>query len=273
MRISWLNILAVALFFVLMLISALQILDVTDIIRMPEVLDFLNLPSVGIIIGGVMLHVMISYPFKDIANAIKSVIYIFSESAIDDRSLKQDRAQILRWQQMMRENRTKSRSEIGKQLGNSFEGYLFTLINTNYPAEEIRELGEIKIEERYTNNLQPARVYQTMGTAAPAFGMLGTLLGLIIMLANFQDAEQLGLGLSFALMTTLYGLASAHLLLFPMSTKLKILAQKQFFREKVMLEGVLMLHEGKSPLMIFDRLNAFQSDLNDNVPEMAKKTG
>lgn len=268
MRISWFNVIGVLLFAMLLVISALEILNIADIIHLPEVLDFLNLPSIGIIIGGVMLHVLISYPFKDVQNALKSVLYLLSQSTIDDKSLQEDRAQVLKWQQMMRDNRGKTREELGRSLGNTFEGYVFTLISTRYNSEEIRELAEIKIEERYNANMQPARVHQTMGTAAPAFGMLGTLLGLILMLANFQDAEQLGIGLSFALMTTLYGLASAHLILFPMSTKCKNMAQKQYFRERVMLEGLLMLYENKPALQIHDKLQAFQAGLDDDISKM-----
>lgn len=266
MRFSITSLIAIVISTVLLSISILEILNIREIVRLPEYLDFLNLPSVGVIIGGVMLHVFISYPSKEVRKAIKSVIYVFSESAINENSMKHDTGQILEWQQMLRENKNKTRNELSQSLGNTFEGYLFTLISTNYRNEDIRELGEIKIEERYNKNLQTARVYQTMGTASPAFGMLGTLLGLILMLANFQDAEQLGLGLSFALMTTLYGLMFAHLFFFPMAVKMRSIANRQFFRERVMLEGILMLHEGKSPLFIFDKMNAFQTSLENGMP-------
>lgn len=269
MRISWATIITMLFFGVLMTISALQILDVVQVIRLPAMFDFLNLPSVGIIAGGVMLHVLISYPFREIRRAIFSFIHLFSESSLDRETFKNDRRRILEWNRLYRDNRNKTRKELSEQLNNTFEGYIFTLLNTNYSREEIVDMAEIKIEERYNDKVQTSRVFQTMGTAAPAFGMLGTLLGLIIMLANFQDAEQLGLGLSFALMTTLYGLAFAHLLLFPLATKFKVMAQHQYFRERVMLEGILMLHEGKPPLMIYDKLGAFISTLKDDMGDLA----
>ncbi|MCC5935382.1 MAG: MotA/TolQ/ExbB proton channel family protein [Candidatus Cyclonatronum sp.] len=268
MRISWATLISVLLFGILLTLSALQTLDVVQIIRFPAVFDFLNLPSVGIVVGGVMLHVLISYPYREIRRALFSFLYLFSESGLDRETFKNDRRRILEWHRMYRDNRNKTRKELSEQLTNTFEGYVFTLLNTNYTREEITDMAEIKIEERYNDKVQTSRVFQTMGTAAPAFGMLGTLLGLIIMLANFQDAEQLGLGLSFALMTTLYGLAFAHLLLFPLATKFKVMAQHQYFRERVMLEGILMLHEGKAPLMIHDKLGAFISTLNDDMKDL-----
>ncbi len=253
----------------LLVLSVLQTLDVVQIVRFPSALDFLNLPSVGIVAGGVMLHVLISYPFYEIRRALVAFIHVFSESALDRETFKNDRRRILEWQRLYRDNRNKTRKELAEQLSDTFEGYVFTLLNTNYSRDEILDMGGIKIEERYNDTVQTSRVFQTMGTAAPAIGMLGTLMGLIIMLANFQDAEQLGLGLSFALMTTLYGLVLAHLLMFPLATKFRVMAQHQYFRERVMLEGILMLHEGKPPLMIYDKLGAFISTLKDDTKDFA----
>lgn len=97
-----------------------------------------------------------------------------------------------------------------------------------------------------------------MGATAPAFGMIGTLVGLIIMLSSLgADPKDLGIGLAVALNTTLYGVLFSRLVLIPAASKLTQRQQIQRFRHELITEGLVMLAERRSPRYIADRMNSF----------------
>ena len=95
-----------------------------------------------------------------------------------------------------------------------------------------------------------------MGKSAPVFGMLGTLFGLIVMLSGFNEVESLLTGLAAALMTTLYGIIIGNFIFIPMARKMNNIASLQYFREKMILEGVLLIENQKTSLQIYDKLQA-----------------
>jgi chemotaxis protein MotA len=96
--------------------------------------------------------------------------------------------------------------------------------------------------------------------------MVGTLIGLIVMLGNLSDPGQMGPGLSMALMTTLYGVLVARFIFLPTSTKLKQKLGIQRFREYILLEGILLISQKKNPFYIKDKLNALL-DRNSRLQE------
>ena len=98
---------------------------------------------------------------------------------------------------------------------------------------------------------------KTLGTYSPAFGMVGTLVGLVIMLGNLSDPESLGPSLSIALITTLYGVLFAQLLFSPISSKMTQREEIVRFRNYLVTEGLCLLAEKKPPRFIQDKMNSF----------------
>lgn len=226
----------------------------------PSSLTWLNLPSLGVVLGGLMISTLISYPYDMVKQAFASVLSLFSQSTITREQLENDIDVMIEWLRMFRTNRKAALKKLNQRYGNDFEGYLISLMGTNYTAGEIDELAQKKIRSAHEYRLKVSRVLQSMGNTAPAFGMLGTLLGLIVMLGSFEDATQLGRGLSLALMTTLYGLALAHFVFFPLSLKVRDATEKRMYRENMILEGVLMIHQDKPPMLIKDQLNTYLNE-------------
>lgn len=236
--------------------GALMVIGFAEYNVIPSEYEFLNLPSLAIVFGGISASVFISYPFGKVMKAFRESFRLFSQSDIDDKYLQQDIDNILDWQKMIRADRVKAIAALSDQYANSFEGYLFSIIDTNYSNEELRELGEINIQETYTRQTQINQIMVSMGKTAPVFGMLGTLFGLIVILSGFNELESLLSGLAAALMTTLYGILIGNFLFTPMSKKMNNIASMRFFREKMILEGVLLIQEHKSSLQIYDKLKA-----------------
>jgi len=107
-----------------------------------------------------------------------------------------------------------------------------------------------------------------MGVYAPGFGMVGTIVGLIIMLDNMGgDMANLGKGLALALITTLYGVLLSNLLFKPTAAQVTEKQEQEFFRHQMITDGFVLLAEKKDPLLIQDRLNAYVSPAKRYVPE------
>lgn len=124
-------------------------------------------------------------------------------------------------------------------------------------ADQVREVMEIEmmaIEERHQNNIA---FWKGMGGYAPTMGMVGTVIGLINMLGNLSDPEQLGAGLSVALLTTLYGVIFANLVFLPIGSKLSRLHQAEMAAKELTMDGVLALQGGASPRAMVERLEAY----------------
>jgi len=95
-----------------------------------------------------------------------------------------------------------------------------------------------------------------MANTAPSFGMVGTLLGLIIMLGSLDEPSGVGPALALALLTTLYGVGFANLLFSPMAKKIKYNQSINQTRERLIMEGIVLIREGKSELLIKDQLGS-----------------
>ena len=162
----------------------------------------------------------------------------------------------MEWQKKIRIDKVRAVSELSEEYTNRFEGYLFSILDTNYSTEELRELGEINIQETYSRQQQINHIIGSMGKTAPVFGMLGTLFGLIVILSGFNEMDSLLTGLAAALMTTLYGILIGNFVFVPMAKKMNSIASLQYFREKLILEGIILIQEQKSSLQIYDRLKA-----------------
>lgn len=242
-----------------MALFTIGLLSVSGIIKpgdLSPVLIRLNLPSISIIIGGLLAHSGVTFPSSRLSAAMLKIFSYFSHSKNNYKTLKDDIDNLIIWQSELRDNRLGKAFELSEYYNNKFEGYFFSLVATNYSMEDIRKLGEAKIHTNYQKTLQISNVFFVMGNASPAYGMLGTLIGLIVMLQNYQDPLQLGAGLSIALMTTLYGLFFAQFIFYPMSRKISHAAESDLLREQILMEGILMIMAARPSLYIRDYLMA-----------------
>lgn len=253
------NFFSFILFLIALTLLSLSILDISGYIQFfpnKGILGVMNLPSFGVIIGGILMSATLSYPIIEIKNAIQFTINLFFYPSYGNEIESKDLRDILEWQKKLKENSTNTRKELSKSLHNSFEGYLFLLMGTNYSAEKIEELGYIKAKERYTQNNNLVSIFEYLADTSPAYGMLGTLTGLIFMLQSFENVKELGEGLAFALMTTLYGLLLAYAVFSPLAKKAELRAKKILKRDLFILNGLVMIVKGEEPLVVFDHLCA-----------------
>ncbi|WP_020402040.1 motility protein A [Gracilimonas tropica] len=256
MRTSVLNILCFLIASVILVWGALLVIGVSSFNFIPDDYRFLNLPSLAIVFGGILASVFISYEFGDVFKAIRDSLKLFSYSKITDELLAEDIEKIIQWQKRIKADRMGAIEELSLEYEEEFAGYLFSVLDTNYSTQELRELGQANIQESYIRQKKINDIISSMGKSAPVFGMLGTLFGLIVILSDFDQIETLLTGLAAALMTTLYGIIIGNFIFNPMARKMNNIASSKYFRKKLILEGVLLIEEGKTALQIYDKLQA-----------------
>lgn len=130
-------------------------------------------------------------------------------------------------------------------------------------AEEIRDLLNQRIAERRKRRKLTPKVLTLAGTYSPAFGMVGTLIGLIQMLQSLDDPSQIGAGMATALVTTFYGAVLANLVFLPLSNRANAQNQTRNKVEYIVREGSLSIAAGESPRMIEQRLTHL---IHDETP-------
>jgi chemotaxis protein MotA len=121
----------------------------------------------------------------------------------------------------------------------------------------IREVLETDLDLQEANDMQAAKVYESMGGYAPTIGIIGAVMGLIHVMGNLADPSSLGSGIAVAFVATIYGVGLANLLFLPVGNKLKTLVQRQVRIRMMLIDGFISVSEGDNPRNIESRLQAY----------------
>jgi len=126
-------------------------------------------------------------------------------------------------------------------------------------AEQIRDFMSIEIQYLQDRHSTGKKILEFMGSAAPAFGMIGTLIGLVQMLRSLDSPDAIGGGMAVALLTTFYGALSANLIFIPLAGKLGIYSKAETTVIEMIVEGVCAIAQGDNPTIVREKLQAFIS--------------
>lgn len=231
---------------------------------------FISGASFAIVFGGTVTVTFIGFRFRYIWNAFTATLKIFLKQSISSKTLVQDVKLAIDWQKKYQAEGQAAYEAIAKSSKDEFVKYIFNLASTGYKPDDIREFGTTSIEEHYFRHMQESTILNTMASMTPAFGLVGTLLGLIVMLGKLEDPSKLGPGLSLALTATLYGLLLARFVFMPSSTKVKQTLSIERFRHFLVLEALVLIMEKKPAMYIQDKLNSYL-DRKDQYSMFAAK--
>ena len=212
---------------------------------------FVDIPSIAITVGGTIGVMMISFPagaFKKMGSHLKIIVrpYQFDPA--------QSVAQIVG---LATEARMKGLLSLEDKLSEIDEPFLHNslmLVVDSVDSEKVRKAMETELEQLDERHALDRRFYEKAASFAPAFGMIGTLVGLILMLGNMSDVDALAKGMAVALITTLYGSLLANVVCLPMASKLKARHDEEFLCKQLVMEGVLAIQEGENPKFIEEKL-------------------
>lgn len=217
-------------------------------------LSYVNPPSVFITFGGTICSTIFSFPISNIRNIPKLVGIAFREHRTDLNAVI-DR--LIQLANKARKDGLLSLEDAARELDDDFLEKGLMLIVDGTDPELVRNMLETEldfIEERHDIG---AQMFDAMALFGPAFGMLGTLVGLIAMLQNMNDPTTVGPQMAIALVTTLYGSMIANMFAQPVATKLRKRSADEMLERQIQLEGLLSIQAGENPRIIEEKLKAF----------------
>ncbi len=220
--------------------------------------NFWDVGSVAITVGGTFASTIMSVPFKYIAKIPAHIKVLFRRDKVNIHGyidVLVDLAQEARVKGLLALEEKINQIEIDDE----FLKFCVMLIIDALEATKVREQIENEINCIEIRHAGAWKVYERAEAFAPAFGMLGTLIGLINMLMglNPDDSSSLGAGMSVALITTFYGSFIANVLFGPMGNKLKAKHEEEMIVKNLIMEGVLSIQAGENPKYIRDKLKSY----------------
>ena len=218
--------------------------------------DFVDPPSIFITLGGSMFCVLASYSLQNFKEGLASIKLIFKTPTINTPQMI---TKIIELSNIARKEGLLSLEEAAADLDDDFLKKGILLIVDGTDPELVRAIMEtelISIEGRHKAKIG---FWDTLGAMGPAWGMIGTLVGLVNMLNKMDDVATIGPNMAVALLTTLYGSLIANWLATPISSKMKNINGKEYQMKEIVIEGLLSIQAGENPRVIEEKLKSFLS--------------
>jgi len=217
---------------------------------------FIHIPSMAITVGGMLCATLIHFSlpqFLGIFSVIKKTIVSKIPSQPELIQKMVNMAAINR-----RDGALALEQEIHDISDLFFVKGLQMLVD-GQESESIRDLMSLEIQNLQYRHSTGKKILEFMGAAAPAFGMIGTLIGLVQMLRNLSSPDAIGGGMAVALLTTFYGALSANLIFIPLAGKLGIYSKVETTSKEMIVEGVCAIAQGDNPTAVREKMQAFVS--------------
>jgi chemotaxis protein MotA len=226
-----------------------------------SLLAFFSIEGLLIVVGGVIAVAYLSFEAEDVREALRAIRAMFRERRKPPQdTLHRDMMEIIAWASMAKEmGMRRLEWSLSKQgIADPFVKYGLNMVVTGYSPEDVRAMMETAADACHERDTAPVEVLQSMTSHAPAFGMIGTLVGMVAMLCSLgDDLTAIGPSLSVSFLSTLYGVVSARMVYMPAAAKLRQAVTKRRFRNQLIIEGMVMLVRGETPNYVKDRLNSF----------------
>ena len=216
--------------------------------------EYIDVPSMVITFGGSFSATLTSVSMADYIGGLKSFTLIFKAPALDTAAMIQ---KIIELSNIARKEGLLSLEEAAADMDEQFlkKGILLIVDGTDPDlVRAIMETELVSIDGRHKNRIG---FWDTLGAMGPAWGMIGTLVGLVDMLYHMEDPASLGPAMAVALITTLYGSLLANWICGPVSNKLKADNSNEMMLKEVMIEGLLSIQAGENPRVIEEKLKSF----------------
>ncbi|HIJ37388.1 MAG TPA: flagellar motor protein MotA [Rhodospirillaceae bacterium] len=240
-------------------------------------LVFLHAAGFIMVIGGTGAATFVAFEPRYVMQALKISASIFFTQKIGRGMLTSEVGRTIRWGYMVQKSGLPALEADAKKLRgqDKFIAFGIDLVISGYTGQEVRDILSNTIETTFHRQLVPAEILRNMAGNAPAFGMIATLVGLVIMLDHMgSDPSKIGPGMAVGLLGTLYGVTFARILLMPTASKVQQRQEIIRFRQYLVAEGLALLAERRSPRYIQDKMNSFLDPaLHFDIDKMLRDKG
>ena len=216
---------------------------------------FINFPGLAIVLGGTLASTFICFPLKEVMRVFSTfLIALKREELPTDHYIEEIVA-------IAREASARGKIHLETTLPgieNEFLQNAIQMLVDGYSREEIKEILETRIEQTYQQELSSAGIYRTMAKLAPAYGIIGTLIGLIGMMQSMSvGLGNLGAHMAVALTTTLYGILLSNLIFLPIAIKVEKRIEERVILMCVIRDGTLFIKDKAPAAIVLDKLKAY----------------
>ncbi len=215
---------------------------------------FLSLTSFLIVTGGVIAATMINYSLENIKDCYSAMARLMRNSSVD---LRTDMEILSMFSRRARAGGLLVLDADIEHIENEFMENSLRLAVDGFKKESLDSIMVDEIKSMESQSETSVDVLNSMATYAPAFGMIGTVIGMILMLQNIDDPQSLGAGLSIALITTLYGTILANMIFAPLAGKMEYFSKLDVNRKQMIRVGILSMVEGENPRIMEKKMLTF----------------
>lgn len=223
--------------------------------------SFFDFSSIFIVIGGLFASLLINFKTTQIKLSGKVLKEAFRQK--DQELLKLIQLFVKLSERARREGLLALENEVD-EVDDPFIKKGMLLAVDGIEPEVIQEIMNAEVVAMEERHYQGRLILEKAGEYAPAWGMIGTLVGLVLMLNKLEDPATLGPSMAVALLTTLYGTVLANLVFTPMANKLENKTEEEVFIKQIIIEGVIGVQSGQNPRILEEKLSAFLSDDDKN---------
>ncbi|MCP4639230.1 MAG: motility protein A [bacterium] len=215
---------------------------------------FFNVPSAIIVVGGTIAATLINYPLGDVISVFNTFKNAVFHKETDPASIIE---KLVQFATVARREGILALESHASDAGDEFLQKSVQLAIDGTAPELIKDILTTELAFMEDRHATGQSILIAMGTFAPAFGMIGTLMGLVTMLVSMDDPSQIGSGMALALITTLYGAVMANVVFLPAAGKLKVRTAGELLTKEIVIEGILSIQSGDNPRIVEQKLKAF----------------
>jgi len=229
---------------------------IVSILLSGQINSFINYPSIFITIGGGIASTVISYRVDELVKILRVTLKVFTskqESAEDTIRLLVELSQKARREGLLALESEQERIE------DEYIKQSLQLIVDGVEPETIRESMDLELANLEARHAKGQGLFRTMAALFPAWGMIGTLIGLINLLKELDDPSKVGPSMAVALVTTFYGSVMANFICTPIANKLAIKSKEEIQLKEMIIEGILSIQAGENPRIMEHKLKTFLS--------------
>jgi chemotaxis protein MotA len=216
--------------------------------------SFISIPSVLIVLGGTLAATLVRYPLGRITGVVgivmKTIFFKLSTPQVEVQRM-------VAFAKLARKEGLLALENELTEVKDNFLAKSIQLLVDGTDSDNLRTILEREIENVRHRHAIGKGILDSMGTVAPAFGMMGTLIGLVLMLRNLEDPTQIGIGMATALITTFYGVLLANLVCLPMGGKLELRSKEETLLKELTLDGIVAIQAGDNPNIVEEKLKIY----------------
>ncbi|GAB4553709.1 MAG: MotA/TolQ/ExbB proton channel family protein [Phycisphaerales bacterium] len=215
---------------------------------------YIDIPSVLIVVGGSIAAVLTAFPMAKVLQLPAVFKKTIQGGSADPHKLVK---QMVQFAEVARRDGILALEGMTEEMEDDLLVLGIKMAVDGTDPELIEDIMEADIENTGVRHSDGKGLFDTMGRFAPAFGMIGTLIGLVAMLANMSDPSAIGAGMAAALLTTMYGAIMANVLFLPLADKLKVKDADEMLIKTIIVKGVMSIQSGDNPRVVEQKLMTF----------------